>query len=396
MIPVVPSLPQVIGAVEEGLDQQLLSYFTSDLSKVLNIYYEQRNPFTELILPLAIRNTGLMHSMLCLAGSCLLAHQAIPNRALMLRRSHHFGLAIVDLRTNIEHSGQESIDSTILQTILHCLEAISTGNGTSEYRFHLQATQRLVENSNETTPEIRDFARLFLSYQNFSNFITSLHPLQDAACMTAIVTLLSEDNTAWSCKSVAYIHALEGLLSPFARVRYIRDQIRHYRDTGRHWCANDALLHLAFDIDSSLRTWECPHSPETSRYHASLLYRQCAWIYLYRTVKPSGPNLELSQGVNEGLSYLSNILQGDACEHTWIRGTLLPFVFILGCAAFEPEQREMIRSCFETLQMQYFGNVGLARRVVEQMWYMMDQEFLVEETWCWEGVMAGMGLDVLI
>lgn len=386
----------MIGAVEDTLDQQLLSYFTSDLSKLLNTYYEQRNPFTDLVLPMAIRNAGLMHSMLCLASSCLLSHQTVPNRALVLRHSHHFGLALVDLRNNIDNSGQENIDSTVLQTILHCLEAISTGNGNGEYRCHLQATQRLITNSNKSTPEVRDFARLFISYQNFSNCITSLHPLYDSACITAIETYVPEDNTLWSYKPATYLSALQGLLAPFARVRQIRDEIRHYRDTGRYWCADDSLLHLAFDIDSSLRTWECPHASDTPQYHASLLYRQCAWIYLYRTVKPSGPNLELSQGVNEGLSYLSLMLQGNVRGYTWTRGTVLPFVFLLGCAAFEPEQRKMVVSCFETLQSQYFGNVALARRVVERMWYMMDRGDLVEETWCWEGVMASMGLDVLI
>lgn len=392
----VPPLPQVIGAVEDALDHQLLSYFTSDLSQLLNIYYEQRNPFADLVLPLAIRNTGLMHSMLCLASSCLISHQTVPSSSLVLRHSHHFGLALVDLRRNINNSGQEDIDSTVLQTILHCLEAISTGNGNGEYRCHLQATQRLITDSNKSTPEVRDFARLFISYQSLSNCITSLYPFHGSGCITATETHITEDTTVWSHKSASYLSALQGLLAPFAAVRQIRDRIRDYRNAGRYWCADDPLLHLAFDIDSSLRTWECPHASNSPQYRASLLYRQCVWIYLYRTVKPSGPNLELSQGVNEGLSYLSLMLQDDGFGHTWTRGTALPFLFLLGCAAFERDQRMMVIYCFETLQLQYFGNVALARRVVEHMWYMMDQEDLVEETWCWEDVMAAMGLDVLI
>jgi hypothetical protein len=130
-----------------------------------------------------------------------------------------------------------------------------------------------------------------------------------------------------------------------------------------------------------------------------LLYRQCAWIYLFRTVKPSTPSPDLALGVNEGLKYLGLVFQDDDDDdegYNWSKGTVLPFVFLLGCAAYEPGQRVIIQSCLEALQLHCFGNIAHVRRVLERVWYLMDQDGSDDETWDWETIMAGMGLDLLI
>ena len=75
---------------------------------------------------------------------------------------------------------------------------------------------------------------------------------------------------------------------------------------------------------------------------------------------------------------------------------LLMPLFLLGCAAFEPEQRPEISAAFKRLQeWSGLGNISYAREIVEQIWGMMD-EGREEETWDWEGIIAGRGWDFLI
>jgi len=71
-------------------------------------------------------------------------------------------------------------------------------------------------------------------------------------------------------------------------------------------------------------------------------------------------------------------------------------LFLLGCAAFEPDQRPDIRTAFQRLQdWSSLGNIKYARAIVEQIWQMMD-EGQEEETWDWETIIANRGWDFLV
>ncbi|KAG9811955.1 hypothetical protein KCU68_g20467, partial [Aureobasidium melanogenum] len=72
---VIPELPHIISAIDDPLDSQLLSYFITHACQALNIYSETHNPFDGFVVDMALANTGLMHSLLCLSASCLLLHQ---------------------------------------------------------------------------------------------------------------------------------------------------------------------------------------------------------------------------------------------------------------------------------------------------------------------------------
>jgi hypothetical protein len=75
---------------------------------------------------------------------------------------------------------------------------------------------------------------------------------------------------------------------------------------------------------------------------------------------------------------------------------LLMPLFLLGCAAFEKEQRPAISEAFERLRSwSGLGNIGYAREIVGEVWGLMD-EGREEETWDWEGIIKGRGWDFLI
>ncbi|GAB7346684.1 hypothetical protein MBLNU459_g1806t2 [Dothideomycetes sp. NU459] len=402
-----PQLPQMIGAIESPLDQQLFSYFMLNLSSTLNVYFDHRNPFTDIVLPMAIQHTGLMHALLSLSGSILLARQSQPSPDLILRQSHHFDKSVVVLRKDVEmHELQLTVESntdcTILQTILHCIETISADGSRGSYRCHLQAAYRLINSCQSSNDDLQDFARQFLLYQTLANSISALHPVHDLRNFVIVDSPQFDLDTKGAPPTADLPGVLDGLISPFSRIRELRDEIRPQRVAGQHaWCADERIFCDAFTIEASLRSWTCAFPPGTPACYASLLYRQAAWIYLFRTMRPSLTSSELALAVNEGLLYLQHLLPGSkgavAAARTWTNGILLPPLYILGCAAFEKEQRLDVTAAFDAIQAySHMGHVARARTVVERVWHMMDQSRPWCDTWDWESIMTDMGLDILV
>ena len=70
-------------------------------------------------------------------------------------------------------------------------------------------------------------------------------------------------------------------------------------------------------------------------------------------------------------------------------------LFLLGCSAFDPEQRPEIETAFAALQeYSNLGNIPYAKEVVETVWQMMDAGD--EESWDWETIILKKGWDFLI
>src|SRR5262245_7958456 len=65
-------LPPLMEGVESDVDRMLLQHFVSRASAVLSLHGDQTtNPFTKILLPMALQHEGLMHSVLCLSASHL-------------------------------------------------------------------------------------------------------------------------------------------------------------------------------------------------------------------------------------------------------------------------------------------------------------------------------------
>src|SRR5690606_17870430 len=145
-------------------------------------------------------------------------------------------------------------------------------------------------------------------------------------------------------------------------------------------------------IDAELHDWQPPlaYGPNTNRFIAALLYRQCTWIYLYRTILESRPSAKITGAVEEGLKYLKMLPPDEGTE-----SVLLTPTFILGCAAFQKDQRPKIEKRFEKIK-EYSGlkNIDVAQAVVRKVWDLMD---LGDEgkSWDWEGIIKDMGYDFL-
>ncbi|KAK5169127.1 uncharacterized protein LTR77_006436 [Saxophila tyrrhenica] len=395
-------LPLLVEGIEGTVDQMFFQHFTCQVGRVLSLT-DHQNPFLEIIVPMAMAHTGLMHSLLYLSGSCLIANENNKHFDWEQRSDHHsskaIGLLQEDLATSTNPETGAVIpiaDPSVAQTLILCLQTVASGDLTGSYRFHLNAMKEMLTRQKQAMPneQLRQFILEFLIYHDYSSSITSLtNPLDQRS-----IDLMEDFHLpAYMMQPQVgtLLGVLDGLFGFISRIRRLRDHIRAHRSEGNaHWW-DEPIVNEAFAIDSALRHWQCVHPPNSPRYAASLLYRQCTWIYLHRTIQLSRPSPTFKQAVDEGLTYL-RMLSWDREADVSAGSILLMPLFLLGCAAFEPEQRPEIQQALERLQeWSTLGNIKYARAIVEQVWGMMD-EGREEETWDWEGIIAGRGWDFLV
>ncbi|OCK94268.1 uncharacterized protein K441DRAFT_561812 [Cenococcum geophilum 1.58] len=383
-------LPILIEGVETDLDRYFLDHFNFNVSRVLSLFTDKQNPFKEILLPMAIRHRGLMHSLLCLSGSHLSSRE--PNSSFQERQIHHFDCALRNLRTdkNMAKSiaGDQTAlieDPTVAQTLVLCLRSICAGEVNGEYRPHMDAAKHLIQTQKSPNQEFQSFLFEFFIYHDVSNSVTSLDRRS---------VLMMEDfklpQFMIQPEAGALLGVVDGLFGYISKIRQLRDRIRSRRSEGLKPPVDYPILSDAQAIDTGLRSWVCVQQEDTPRWIASMLYRQCTWLYLHRTILPSTPNINLRQAVDEGLFYLRQ-LPSDASTQSIL---LMP-LFLLGCAAFERDQRPEILQAFEGLEAySALGNIKYAKVIVEKVWKMMDAGD--EDSWDWETIIRKQGWDFLV
>jgi len=383
-------LPLLIEGIETELDWFLFDHFNLNVSRVLVLFTDKHNPFKELLLPMATSHKGLMHSLLCLAGSHLASRE--HDEKFERRQHHHFQCAIENLQTdpnmkaNIAGDHTAIIDDpTVAQTLVLCLKSICAGEVNGEYRPHMDAAKHLIKTQRSPNQDFQTFLFEFFIYHDVSNSVTSLDRKS---------VLMMEDfqlpQFMIQPEAGAFLGVVDGLFGCISKIRQLRDRIRYRRNSQLRPMVDYEILSDAQAIDASLRSWVCAQPPDTPRFTASMLYRQCTWLYLHRTILPSSPNRHLREAVDEGLDYL-RALPADASTQSIL---LMP-LFLLGCAAFEDYQRPDIIKAFESLQAySNLGNIRYARTIVEKVWELMDAGD--DSSWDWETIIYNMGWDFLI
>ncbi|KAI9850391.1 MAG: hypothetical protein M1838_005724 [Thelocarpon superellum] len=389
-------LPSLIDGIENETDQFFLEHFAQHLSRVLTLYNDDKNPFREILLPTAVRHKGLMHSLLCLAGSHLVSAQSsnpgrypeIPNAD--ERRHYHFREACRTLREDkrIEESARnytpEMVDDpTVAATLVLCLNSIVGGETEGQYRPHLDAAKVLVMSKRSSTSQFSEFLIEFFSFHDTLNTITTidrrpLHLMDDLHLPPFMQP-----------EAGALLGVFDGLFGYISSISKLRHDIRVRTNGGRNFSLDYQSIHTAIELDKGIRSWVSAQKEDSPRYIAAQLYRQCTWIYLFRSVHPSRPSDKLAEAVDEGLVFLRQ-LPPDAATQSIL---LLP-LFLLGCAAFRPNQRPEIRRAFGTLKRySSLGNIEVSRRVMEQVWAEMDSS--QHRCWDWEGMLQRMGYDFI-
>lgn len=350
-----------------------------DVSRVLTLINDETNPFQELILPIAVQHRGLMHSLLCLSGAHLARKDREPKYK--IAQAYHLDQALKILRA--ETNGRPiANDPTLAQMLILCLVSICLGEKEGQYRPHLNAACSILYQLQTDTP-FGKFLFEFFMYHDVANSVTSLErrPIcyMEDFCLPGFILQPGAG---------ALLGVLDGLFGYISKITILRDAVRERRR--RRMCVDYEMLSTAVAIDSQIRMWVPPQHPDPHRYIAALLYRQSTWVYLYRTIQPSQPGAKIRRAVAEGLMFMQKLPENSATQ-----SILLMPLFILGCAAFEVNQRQLITDRFKSLyEYSGLGNILAAHEAVEKVWQLMDAGD--ENAWDWETILHNMGYDFLV
>ncbi|KAJ5141456.1 hypothetical protein N7526_002451 [Penicillium atrosanguineum] len=387
-------LPLLIDGIETDIDRRFLDHFVYGFSRVLTLVNDDSNPFKEILLPMATQHRGLMHSLMCLSGSHLSGLD--PEPKLKERKYFHFHRAIQDLKDNITASSSQGGDQDeeqqllvedpiIASTIALSLNTICEGETNGEYRPHMDAARYLLVSQQPRNEKFRQFIVEFFQYHDISNALTSLD--RRPALLQAGMRL---PEFVPGAQAGMFVGVFDGLFNYISEITQLRDRIRQRFNEGYEPAVDYQTLSEAVQVDTAIRNWETSHEEETPNWFLAQLYRQSTWVYLYRTIRASRPSEKIAQVVDDGLSYLDRLPE-DAGAYSIV---LMP-LFLLGCSAFEQQQRERIQKGFESLKAySNLRNIEPAFKVVTRVWEIMDTN--IEESWDWEKIIRDMNMDFLI
>lgn len=332
---------------------------------------------------MATTHPGLMHSILCLSGSHLVARD--PSERFETRQAHHFNRALFHLRTSVSKppqvEGGEAVvidDPTVAQVLVECLRSICAGETNGEYRPHLDMAKHLVRTQPSRNPAFRSFLLEFFIYHDVSNSITA--PDRRSILMNDDFKLPDFVPP----EAGMFLGVADGLFVSLSKTRLLRDRVRARREQDIKPIVDYMILKDAQAIDQSLRQWESHQQEGSPKRILAYLYRQCAWLYLHRTIMPSIPNPQIHDAVEEGLHFLRNLPRDSSSM-----SILLMPLYLLGLSAFAEEQRPDILQAFDDLHAySNLGNIKHARSVVQRVWEMMDAGD--EGSWDFEKVQKHM------
>lgn len=381
-------LPPLMEGVESDMDRSLLQHFANRASSVLTLHGDKEsNPFTKILLPMALQHKGLMHSVLCLSASHM--HSVTPSEEYEDRQAYHRGKALQLLKHDLERqkAGEGGVmvyeDSNVAQILLHLLHSICDGNTSGEYRMHMVAAKQIAMSQKSANPEFQSLFDEFFYYHWIASQITSMDGTD--------VPIMDDFNLPFKInpETAGLIGVSDGLFGFISKISNLRRRLRCRIDEKLEPTMDYEALRAAHAIDSGLRSWVCPQTPGTPRYTISMLYRQATWVYLYRTTKTSHPHPYIKNAVDDGIRYINELP-----AEGWIQSNVLLPLFLIGCAAFEEEQRIEINRAFAGLiACTGLGNIGFAKEVVDDIWRLMDSGD--PESWDWEKIIHQKGWDFL-
>jgi hypothetical protein len=177
----------------------------------------------------------------------------------------------------------------------------------------------------------------------------------------------------------------EGFSFYLSQITNLRNAIRSNMEQGVTPIVDYAVLYQAAEIDAGLREWRSSRFRSDSNDNVGLLYKQMLWIYLWRTIYPLEstswvPGHKITSAVEDGLTLLKSFPPKDP-----VQTLLLPPTFIIGCGAFDPAQRGLVRSSIHTIkEYTALKETDIALGVLEQIWKYMDQGD--ERSWDWQNI----------
>ncbi len=428
----------VIHGVETASDIIFFEHYVFRLSGVLTVEGPEKNVFKEQLLPMAVKHLGLMHSILALSssnidytsdyGKALLAnHPNVTQKELEERAEFHEYRAMEEFRADIARQEAGVSPNAILkvrfgQMLCWVIQGIAQGRTAGEHRVHLKAYQELMKEAPPEDSPFMDFIHEYFQYHIvFDELISPPKPYvpEQEQSDTSQYYGSSPPPALPTRTEVGSLFGLQDdkYFSFMRRISTLRNKIRYRMENDLEPVVDYQSLYNAASIDSEIREWaqaSAPPSPAACQlvpvngaekfetrektvdtmHVAGLLYKQMLWVYLWRTIYPPTATTfvidpKITSAVDDAISLLKLFHDDDKCQTT-----LLSPAFLIGCAAFEPEQRDEISHAVRRVKA-YNGlrNADIALEVLENVWRRMDRRDV--RSWDWQAIAHEMGKDFL-
>jgi hypothetical protein len=214
---------------------------------------------------------------------------------------------------------------------------------------------------------------------DFSEIITALdeHPqnLQHARTFARI----PDDGGPHPDQGDAFSKDLDGLFRILRQFKNIRHEARiRIQNGGLPGYLEDDTIRTYQDLCD----WQCSFFPGSPQFIASHIYRSCIAVYFQRSIRPSTPHPNIKRAVDQGLWHIRHLAWSTA--EISIEPILLTPLLLLGCAAFEAEQRAVIADAFRRLLLWAdLDKIRAAQVIVQHTWALMDRGSEAE-SWDWE------------
>lgn len=292
------TMQPIFHGVETSEDKVFWKHYITHLSNVLTVEGEAKNAFKDIILHLANKHQGLMHSILAVSskhldldtpyGAKLLADNPSTTREQLRQRSdYHHDQAMKRLYEDMGRSvdREDPEYKTILsarygQMLCLLLQTLAEGNPRGEHRVHLTAYQTLIQHSPPEDPAFHTFITEFFQYHIYADDLF-WHP------ETGTNRLSAED---WEPTGPLHpprlLGVADGLFKYLSQITTIRNTIRANINASNDPVVDYTSLYRAAEIDAAIREWMPQWPPGDNRDRVGLLYKQMMWVYLFRTIYP--------------------------------------------------------------------------------------------------------------
>ena len=385
-----PRLPfHVLPAVATPEDCLLFEHFTRTLSQILTIgVTEKDNPWTGMILPMAVNHKGLMHSLLGLSASHLIRVQ--PSEGLEQRKRFHCNDAISIMAQDVSLAIDRNADvedPIVACMILQYLIPVTDGATEGEHRPHLEAAKNYIKF--RVNEDFGKFAHEFHQYYIMSDAVTSLHKRFEDMSLDDDFGPISFLSGSATLEHPVMVGVSDGLWRFIMQISQLRTIIRRRKYQKEDPFVSFSIILQATELTKQLKDWQSCYEEWTLRWLRAELYREATLVFLHRTIRSPESDPDLTTRVDRGLMILTKLLEEHATQCI-----LLP-TFLLGCAAFGCEQRVKIDDILNKLEdYSRQGNIAPTRMVIREVWKLMDAGD--KQCWDWESIMNDMNIDISV
>ncbi|KAK3350739.1 fungal-specific transcription factor domain-containing protein [Neurospora tetraspora] len=301
-------------------DRIFWKHYNEHLSTVLTVEGEHKNAFKDMMVPIAVKHQGFMHSILSLASkhidydtlyglNVLKNNPSTSVHKLHERSMYHHNQARQKFYEDVEVSDAQDklrVSARYGQMLCFLLQALAEGNPRGEHRLHLSAYKSLISSSPPEDSAFFSFIAEFFQYHIFADeLIHSLSTLHHRA-------IPNDANHTPAIHPPRLLGVADGLLEYLPQITMIRNTIRHNIVTQVDPVVDYVSFYRAAEIDAAIKDWT-PHWPRgDNRDRVGLLYKHMMWIYLVRTVYPPTPSAPLPPTNSSALPFstLSNVRHG--------------------------------------------------------------------------------------